>query len=196
MKRVIYGGMILALLSLLTLEPVRGQQFSGVTGVVFDKTGAAIVGVDVALDNDKISVHLKTTTNNQGEYEFLRVPPSDSYKLTFSKEGFRKLEINDVALTVATTSTRNATLEVGVVTESVEVTAASTETLNTTDASIGNVLNVQTLRDLPSLIRETPASLLGLQAGVVANSGGSANQAGTVTGREPTKATLRSTVLT
>jgi Carboxypeptidase regulatory-like domain len=175
-------GLAIALAVLLIVLPARAQEVSGVTGVVLDKSGAAITGVTVALDSAKTGLHLETTTNEQGGYQFLRVPPGEGYKLTFVKDGFRKLELTDVALGVATTSTRNATLEVGQMTQTVEVQASAAETLNTTDASIGSVLDVRTLRDLPSLIRETPASLLGLQAGVVANSGGNANQSGAVTG--------------
>jgi Carboxypeptidase regulatory-like domain len=173
-------GIVLAVI--LIVLPARAQEVSGVTGVVLDKSGAAITGVTVALDNAKTGLHLEAPTNEQGSYQFLRVPPGEGYKLTFVKDGFRKLELSDVSLGVATTSTRNATLEVGQVTQTVEVQASAAETLNTTDASIGNVLDVRTLRDLPSLIRETPAALLGLQAGVVANSGGGANQSGAVTG--------------
>jgi hypothetical protein len=182
LRRWVAGLGIVLATALLTVLPVRAQEVSGVTGVVLDKSGLAVGGVAVALDNAKTGLHLETTTNEQGSYQFLRVPPGQGYKLTFAKDGFRKLELSDVALGVETTSTRNATLEVGQVTQTVEVQASAAETLNTTDASVGNVLDARTLRDLPSLIRETPAALLGLQAGVVANSGGSANQAGAVTG--------------
>jgi hypothetical protein len=174
-------GIVLAA-ALLTVLSVRAQEVSGLTGVVLDKSGSAVGGVSVALDNAKTGLHQETTTNEQGGYQFLRVPPGQGYKLTFVKDGFRKLELSDVALGVETTSTRNVTLEVGQVTQTVEVQASAAETLNTTDASVGNVLDIRTLRDLPSLIRETPATLLGLQAGVVANSGGNANQSGAVTG--------------
>jgi hypothetical protein len=179
-----WRGVVAALLffALGSFFSLRAQEVSGVTGVVLDKSGSAVGGVTVALDSPKTGLHLETATNEQGSYQFLRVPPGEGYKLTFVKDGFRKLELNDVALGVGTTSTRNATLEVGQVTQTVEVQASAAETLNTTDASVGSVLDARTLRDLPSLIRETPAALLGLQAGVVANSGGNANQEGAVTG--------------
>jgi hypothetical protein len=178
MRKLVFG----LFFTLLILNTVRGQEVSGVAGVVFDKSGAAITGVDVALDNDQISVHLKTTTNDEGIYQFVRVAPGPGYKLTFLKAGFKKLEISDVSLGVATTRTRNATLEVGEVTQFLEVKASTAETLNTTDASIGNVLDNQALQNLPSLFRENPAGLLALQAGVTPNAGGGANRAGAVTG--------------
>jgi hypothetical protein len=169
-------------LTLLTLASARGQEFSAVTGVVLDKSGAAVADVAVSLDNESINVHLTTTTNDVGVYQFPRVPPGPAYKLTFSKTGFRKLEISDVSLNVASTSTRNAVLEVGEVTQFIEVRASAAETLNTTDASIGNVLDNQALQNLPSIFRENPSTLMGLQAGVTPNAGGGSNRAGAVTG--------------
>jgi hypothetical protein len=178
MRKIIFA----LFLTLLTLAAVHGQGVSAVTGVVLDKSGAAIAEVEVSLDNESINIHLKTTTNEVGVYQFPRVAPGSAYKLSFSKAGFRKLEISDVALNVASTSTRNATLEVGEVSQFIEVKAASSETLNTTDASVGNVMDNQALQNLPSIIRENPADLLGLQAGVTPNAGGGANRAGAVTG--------------
>lgn len=173
---------VLVCLFVFSVTGLRAQEVAGVTGVVLDKSGAAIGGVQITLENAKTGYKVAATTNDQGSYQFLRVPPGSGYKLTFVKDGFRKFEMSDVSLGVETISTRNATLEVGESSQTVEVTAAASETLNTTDASIGNVLDVQTLKELPSLIRETPASLLGLQAGVIANSGGGTNQDGAVTG--------------
>ena len=177
---LIWGG-VLALL-FLSLTPARGQDFAAVTGVVTDSVGGAIAAVDVSLDNNAIGVHLKTQTDAQGVYQFVRVAPAAGYSLTFSKTGFKKFSLNDVYLSVNTTSTRNAALEVGEVTQTVEVRASSEDTLNTTDASVGNVLDATDLQNLPSIFRENPATLMGLQAGVTPNAGGGANRAGAVTG--------------
>jgi carboxypeptidase family protein len=178
MRKLVFGSFF----SLLILATLHGQEFSGLAGVVLDKSGAAIADVEVALDNDQVNIHLQTTTNDVGNYQFPRVPPGPGYKLTFSKTGFKKLEISDVSLGVALTTTRNATLEIGEVTQFIEVKASAAETLNTKDASIGNVLGTQALENLPSIFRENPSTLLGLQAGVTPNAGGGANRAGAVTG--------------
>lgn len=178
MRKLVFGFVF----TLLVTITVHGQESSSVTGVVLDKSGAAVVGVDVALDKDTVNLHFKATTNAGGSYQFPHVPPGAGYKLTFSKEGFRKLEINDVSVEVATSSTHNATLEVGEVTQFLEVKASAAETLNTTDASIGSVMDSSALENLPSIFRENPSTLLGLQAGVTPNAGGGANRAGAVTG--------------
>ena len=176
-------GILLAAVLLASL-PVRAQEFAAVTGVVTDKGGGAIGGVDVSLDNDKVGLHLTTQTDEQGIYHFLRLAPGDGYNLGFSKSGFKKFSLNNVYLGVSTTSTHNAVLEVGAVTETIEVKASSEETLNTTDASIGNVFDSTLLHTLPIQFRDSPAALLGLQPGVVLSGGNdpSGNRDGAVTG--------------
>ena len=163
---------------------VSAQQSSSVSGVVSDTSGGTISGVTVTLDNDKIGIHATTAANSIGYYQFLRVSPSEGYRLTFSKDGFRKLLIDNVALGVGTVETRNASLEVGTVTQSVEVQASGESTLNTTDASVGNVIGNQLINSLPVQFRDSPAALLGLQPGVVRTDGNdpSGNRDGAVTG--------------
>jgi hypothetical protein len=177
--------LVLALFfALLILATVRGQEVSGVRGTVSDKSGAPVAGVDVTLDNEQTNLHLKTATNGEGSYQFLRLAPGPGYKLTFTKEGFTKVEITDVYLGVNSTSTRNATLEIGVITQSVEVRATGEQTLDTTDATIGNVFGTDLLHSLPIQFRDSPAALLGLQPGVVlaGSNDPSGNRDGAVTG--------------
>ena len=175
---------LVSFLTLLIIATVRGQEVSGVKGVVVDKSNAPIAGVEVVLDNEKVGLHLKATTNDAGEYQFLRVAPGPGYTLSFSKDGFSKLEFTDVYLGVNSTSTRNAILEIGVITQSVEVKATGEQTLDTTDATIGNVFGTDLLHSLPIQFRDSPAALLGLQPGVVLadNNDPSGNREGSVTG--------------
>ncbi len=173
---------MMVLLSLPTLS--SAQATSGVTGVVTDSTGAVVPGVTVTLTDTKNSQELTAKTNEQGVYNFQNVAPGAAYKLTFSIQGFQTATITDVALGVGRTETFNSTLSVGDVGATVEVVAAPGDTLNTTDASIGNIIDTRQLRELPIQIRSSPAALIGLQPGVVGNNvgTGSTNRVGSVTG--------------
>jgi len=168
----------------LAVGRASAQQYSGVSGVASDASGGTVSGVTVTLDNDKIGVHATTTTNETGYYQFLRVAPSEGYRLTFSKDGFRKLVIDKVALGVSVVETRDAQLELGVVSQVVEVQAGGEATLNTTDATVGNVIGSNLIDSLPVQLRDSPAALLGLQPGVVRtdNNDPSGNRDGAVTG--------------
>ncbi|HYG12345.1 MAG TPA: carboxypeptidase-like regulatory domain-containing protein, partial [Pyrinomonadaceae bacterium] len=157
---------------------------SGVTGTVTDPQGAAIAGVTVTLTNTGTGQQLTTTTDENGGYRFSQTQPGQNYKLSFSSQGFQTLELTNVALAVGTLETHNAQLTAGQVTETVTVTEQAGATLNTTDASIGNVLDPRRLVDLPVQIRSSPAALMGLQPGVVGNNvgTGAVNRVGSVTG--------------
>lgn len=161
------------------------QATSGVTGTVTDAAGAIVPGAKVTLTDTKTSRELTTTANDDGTYAFSNVQPGDGYKLVFTAQGFQTYTISNVSLGVAITMTYNAELSAGDVTANVEVVATSSgETLNTTDPSVGNVIDPRQLRELPVQIRSTPAALLGLQPGVVGNNVGTttANRVGSVTG--------------
>ena len=180
MKRILFAGFLVCAFAVAAFA----QSTSGVTGVVTDPQGARVVGATVTLTDTKTSKEFTATTGDDGIYRFVGVPPGEGYKLTFTSAGFQTLVLSNITLGVNNTETHNAELTAGAVTEVVEVTDQGGATLNTTDARIGNVIDERRLRELPIQIRSSPASLLGLQAGVVGNNvgTGTANRVGSVTG--------------
>ena len=182
------AGILLILVALTAFgltTMVSAQAVSGVTGVVTDSTGAVVPGVNVTLTDTKTARELTTKTNDQGVYSFQNVPPGQGFKLTFTVKGFQTTTLSDVTLGVAKTETYNATLTAGEVSATVDVVSSgSGETLDTTDPSIGNVIDTRQLRELPIQIRSSPAALIGLQPGVVGNNvgTGNTNRVGSVTG--------------
>lgn len=164
---------------------VSAQAFSGVTGVVTDTSGGLVPGVQVTLVDTKTSREQSTTTNDQGFYAFNNIQPGTGYRLTFAVSGFQTYILNDVQLGIGRTETQNAQLTAGQVSETVEVTSTSGDaTLNTTDASIGNIIGRRQLRELPIQLRGSPAALIGLQPGAIGNGigAGGGNRTGSVTG--------------
>jgi hypothetical protein len=176
---------LLLFMFVLLLQPfLLGQQVSSVTGVVTDKSGGSISGAEVQLADTRTNAVLTTKTNNLGAYTFINVKPGSGYSITFSAPSFQTLSISNVTLGVGITETHNATLEVGSTSTTIVVEAKGEATLNTVDASIGNVMDTRRIVDLPVQIRATPAALLSLQPGVVGNNLGttSTNRVGAVTG--------------
>ncbi len=173
-------------LALLMLSAIAlCQQVSSVTGVVTDETGASIPGVEVTLTSTQTGFVQKTSTNELGSYLFVQVKPGAGYSLAFKAQGFQELVLKDIALGVGVTETRNAKLSVGAIATTLVVEGKGEEaTLNTTDASIGNVIDTRRMVDLPVQIRSSPAALLSLQPGVVGNNLGTTttNRVGSVTG--------------
>ena len=130
--------------------------------------------VQVALDNSLLGSHQETTTNDLGFYQFLHITSAAGYQLTFTRDGFQKVVVSDITLGVSTVATYNEKLELGSVSQTIEVRSAGESTLNTTDATVGNVIDARSVEELPSQFRLSPANLLSLQAGV--------NDVGAITG--------------
>jgi|HubBroStandDraft_6_1064221.scaffolds.fasta_scaffold17755_1 hypothetical protein len=133
-------------------------------GVVVDKSRAAVSGAKVTVRNASEGVERDATTSALGEFEILALPPG-TYTLTVEKDGFGKYQQDGLQLLVNVAASATVTLQVGSVTTQVEV-SAQTETINTTDASLGNAFNENQVKQLPLESRNVP-DLLSLQAGVI-----------------------------
>src|SRR5262245_32750682 len=176
--------LIMSLIVAIFPIAVLGQQTSAVTGVVTDATGAVISGTEVKLTDTKTAAEQTTKTNEQGVYSFLRVAPGTGYKLSFTAQGFDTVVKTNISLGVGITETHNAQMTVGQVTNTVTVTSTGEATLNTTDASLGNVISTRRIQELPIQFRNSPAALIGLQPGVIGDNVGTGNinRVGSVTG--------------
>jgi hypothetical protein len=157
------------------------QATSGVTGVVTDESGAVVVGAQVTLTNPATGFSVTAVTNNDGAYKFLQILPA-TYRITFAKDKFRTVTISNVELGVGVVETKNTKLPVGETSERVEVTASGEGTVNTVDASIGNVITTQQVQDLPSILRDDATAVLQLQPGVQSAPNSGNSQFGSVTG--------------
>jgi hypothetical protein len=167
-------GVALTLLALFFSAPalLKAQDASSMTGTVTDATGAAIPDATVTLSNRLTGVSYTQTTSRQGWYRFANVPPNEDYTAVFSHDGFARVKVDKIALSVGITRTQNATLAAGKI-ELVDVSAANQAvTLNTSDASIGNNLDVHQLNELPIYDRTAGiATLFYQQPGVDSNQG-------------------------
>ena len=166
-KVVVVLSCVLAMFVLITVPVCYGQAVASMAGTVTDRTGAVIPGVTVTLTNSTTGAKYTETTNSLGFYRFPDIPPGAGYQVTFSAKGFAKYEVKDIYLTAATVRTQNAALTIGGAVSTVEVSAAHSEvTIDTTDASVGNSIDVEALNDLPAQQRNSPTALFELQPGV------------------------------
>jgi len=133
-------------------------------GVVTDRSHAVVAGAKATLLNSAQNFSREMITPSTGEFEFLALPPG-TYVLTVEKDGFSKFENPSLQLLVNVPSTLNVVLQVGSVSTQVEVSAQS-QTINTTDASLGVAFGENQVKQLPLESRNVP-DLLSLQTGVV-----------------------------
>src|ERR1700726_1054737 len=106
-------GLILTLVGcLLGSGPARGQGTTSVRGTVTDPDGNAVLGAEVVLANAESKTERTVATGDQGEYQFLLIPPG-TYTLTVTAPGFRGYEQKELALLVNTPATANVQLKIG-----------------------------------------------------------------------------------
>lgn len=99
---------------------VFGQAVGSISGTVKDSSGAVVPSVKLALTSTATNAQVHTAANPQGEFQFLQLPPA-TYSLTAEAPGFKKISASSVLVQVDQITHLELTLEVGAVTESVQV---------------------------------------------------------------------------
>jgi hypothetical protein len=160
--------LLLAIALLLTLSGISAMaqtsSAGAISGIILDQQGAAIPGVGVKINDSSTNTTLETITNDTGRYLFPAVPPA-TYSIVFTKPGFSARKVSKQTVSIGENLTINATLEVGQLSNIVEVIAAPGAELQTVNASVGNSISGESLTFLP-LFGTDVASLANLQPGV------------------------------
>jgi len=138
----------IALFALLIPGLLVAQVDTGaILGTVKDQSGAVIPGAKVTVTNEGTSLSLSTTTGPDGGYNFtpLRI---GVYSVAAEAAGFAKAVQPHVTINIQQQQVVDLTLTPGVVTQTIEVTAAP-PALQTQNASVGQVVNARAVNDLP-----------------------------------------------
>ncbi len=132
----------------LLLSPALFAQFetSEVLGTVHDPSNALVAGATVTLTNKGTGISATTTSDSDGDYDFLNVKVGD-YTVSVEAAGFSKFD-TDVRVDVEVRQRVDAALQVGAVSQSVEVSAAATP-LQTDSSEHSQVINSQSAMELP-----------------------------------------------
>lgn len=137
---------------LLLLMPLYsyGQAVSRINGEVTDQAGAVVADAKVTVTNVDTNVTRTTSTTSAGTYLIIDLVPG-TYGVKVEKSGFRSSVTNNVVVVGGATSTANAILQPGTVSETVEVNAPSVE-LQTEQPEIGTTVPEPLAQDLPQLV--------------------------------------------
>ena len=126
-------------LAFLLATPLAAQIDTGtITGRVTDPTGAVIAGAQVTVIQTDMNFENVTQTNTEGIYRVQSLRPGP-YRVTIVASGFKRLIRENLDLRMGDTMAVDATLEIGAVAESVEVTAAA-PLLETETSATGHVV--------------------------------------------------------
>jgi hypothetical protein len=162
-------------------HPAVGQTPLGrLAGSVVDSQGAVLPGAVLTLVNTRTNQQQAITTTASGLFLFPQLPVG-TYRLTVELSGFKSATFSDIKISPSQEYSLTATLEVGAISEVVEVIAGAS-LIHTTTPEITNTVAQRQIVDLP-LLGRNPIELIRLQAGVP----GVTNRASTaINGGRPT----------
>ncbi|MGA8577860.1 MAG: carboxypeptidase regulatory-like domain-containing protein, partial [Bryobacteraceae bacterium] len=154
-----------AALLVLALVPTCSGQFetAAVLGTVLDPHDAVVARAHVSLRNLDTNVLQNTVTDDRGSYQFLEVPIG-RYKISAESPGFKRLETNEFQVEVDARQRVDVKLEVGEVTQTVEVHATASM-VESESSDRGEVISHEDVANLPLNGRDTAALAL-LSTGV------------------------------
>src|SRR5688572_6658317 len=161
--------LVLAMLLVLGSTPAFAQATSGATlsGSVVDADGGVIPGATVVVKNNATGVAAETVTNSTGQFSFPGLN-AGTYTVTITLTGFKTFIANEVRVISSTPASINAKLEIGALTDVVEVKARS-EMVQTQSTAVASTLTTEQLSQLPLVSRNALYSLA-LLPGVSASS--------------------------
>src|SRR6202522_2053927 len=166
-------------LLLSTSVSLFGQStYGSVIGVVTDPSGAAIPGATVTLTNLGTQEKRAQSSGADGLFTFVNLFPGE-YRVDIEKAGFKHFARTDVTVQVQQSTTVNAALQVGEVSQVVEVTS-QTPLLQSETSSLGQVVDTRETNELP-LNGRNVFNLLTTAPSVVAQGGAG----GTPVGQNP-----------
>jgi outer membrane receptor protein involved in Fe transport len=155
-----FAALIAALL--LAVPAVAQEQTGSIVGVIKDASGAVLPGATVEARSPSLIGVRSTTTDDQGAYRFLALPPG-TYEVTATLQGFVAAQVSDAVVTLGNKSLIDLTLKLAGVAESVTVSAES-PLIDTKASSTTAVIDAQTIdlipkgRGLLSVLNQIPGT--------------------------------------
>jgi outer membrane receptor protein involved in Fe transport len=145
------------LAAVLICSPDRAfaQLTAQINGTITDPTGAVIPGAAVSVENEQTGIRWEAFTNDAGYYTVPLLQPG-SYRITVQTEGFRAITRSGIQLAVAQTVKLDFRLEVGAVTESIDVTD-TVPLLDTGTSAMGGVVSSDKVENVPKKGRNSSA---------------------------------------
>jgi len=147
MKRISTQFVIVSVLCLGCCGGLFAQATSQISGTVTDASGAAVEGARITVTQTDTAFTRTATSDASGVYTLPGLPLGP-YRLEVKNEGFTTFVQTGIVLQVGTGATVNPVLKVGAVMQSVQVEATA-PMVDTTTTGVGQVVNSQSVVDLP-----------------------------------------------
>ena len=160
----------LAVISCVSVAMSQAQSNAAdLQGFVRDPNGAAVKGATVTARNLATNVTRNTTTNDDGAYQIIGLPPGE-YEITAEAAGFSKGVIASVTLTVGQRGDLDIPMAVGDVGAVVNISSAEVAMTETTSNTVSNTIDQRRIENLP--INERSATGFALTLSTVGRDNG------------------------
>src|SRR5579864_3373203 len=123
------------------------QTTAGLNGSITDASGAVIPDAKVVVTNAGTGIQREASSDAAGLYDVRLLQPG-TYNITVQKEGFRQFSHEDVRLEVNQVARIDFVMQLGAVTETVDVRGAAS-LLESSNSSVGQVIETKAVSDLP-----------------------------------------------
>src|SRR5258707_6496236 len=158
-----FGAAFVLFVGSSTIVSAQTASTGALTGIITDRTGAAISGAKVTVTNNDTGQKRTSRTSVDGSYT-LSLLPLGSYKAQFGATGFKTADVETVRINVTETSVLDEVLEVGAQREQITV-EGNVEAVQTGSSSLGNVVSEKQVSGLPLTTRNY-TQIISLAAGV------------------------------
>lgn len=152
--------------------------FGTLQGDIYDKSGAVVGGAKISVISEGTGQERHVTTDLVGHFTVSQLPVG-KYKVQVTKEGFHEASAKDVVLNLGAEVSLKFTLELGQVSQTVEVQAEAA-TVETTKTDVSSVIQETQVRELP-LNQRSFTALVTQQPGLVVMTNASGNSTQTPT---------------
>jgi outer membrane receptor protein involved in Fe transport len=146
LRHLIYFAALLLALAFVN-QPVAAQTAAQLTGRITDANAAVVADAQLRVTNTDTGFTRTATSNSEGFYVIPQLQPGN-YQVTVQKAGFRPIRRTELTLEVAQAAELNFTMEVGAVTEVVNITTQA-PLLEATTSNLGEVVNSRSIESLP-----------------------------------------------
>ncbi|MCX6607648.1 MAG: carboxypeptidase regulatory-like domain-containing protein, partial [Acidobacteria bacterium] len=144
---------------------------SRLQGAVQDSSGAVVAAANVSLTNEGTNITFQTKSTEAGTYVFEALQ-SGRYTLAVEATGFKKFSAKNSVVSIGQPTTVNVVLQIGAVTESVEVSGAYQAVQTSSSGNMGNLIEEKIIKDLPIVGTRgrNPLDLVLIQPGITSGS--------------------------
>lgn len=140
--------LLVALLMLIFVGTALAQQTSAtLVGTLTDANGAVVANAQVKVTNLATGAGRDAVTDASGNYSFPFLVAGD-YDVSITAQGYKTKKIERLTLQVSQTLRQDFTMEVGAVTETVNITATGVQ-LQTENSTVGTVIDSAKIVELP-----------------------------------------------